>query len=83
MYVRNFYDEDWANNFMRHITVDDARGWWEHASRVIWEGGYGAARVQEPQEQSYGALVSFVWEPSGCCCNLRIVSDEGWYAHPS
>ena len=27
VYLQNFYHEDWANNFMMHITVDDARGW--------------------------------------------------------
>ena len=34
-YLQNYYNEDWANNFMMHITVDDARAWWEHASKVI------------------------------------------------
>ena len=65
VYLQNYYNEDWANNFMMHISVDDAREWWEHASRVIGEGGYGAARAREPQEQSYGALVTFAWDPSG------------------
>ena len=50
---------------MMHITVDDARGWWERVSRVIEEGGYGSARVREPEEHSYGALVTFVWDPCG------------------
>lgn len=59
-----YYNEDWANNFMMHITVDDAGAWWEHASRVIEDGGFKGARVREPQEQSYGALVTFVWDPS-------------------
>ena len=65
LYLQNFYYEDWANNFMMHITVDDARAWWEHAFRVIEGGGYQPARVREPEEQSYGALVTFVWDPSG------------------
>ena len=65
LYLQNFYNEDWANNFMMHITVDDARAWWEHASKVIKDGGYQSARTREPEEQSYGALVTFVWDPSG------------------
>ena len=65
VYLQNYYNKDWADNFMLHITVDDARGWWEHASKVIEEGGYECARVREPEEQSYGALVTFVWDPSG------------------
>lgn len=39
VYLQNYYNKDWADNFMLHITVDDARGWWEHASKVIEEGG--------------------------------------------
>ena len=65
VYLQNYYNEGCANNFMMHITVDDARAWWEHDSRVIEEGGYEYARVRELQEQSYGALVTFVWDPCG------------------
>ena len=64
-YLQNYYNESWANNFMMHITVDDARAWWQRASDVIEDGGYQYARLQEPSEQSYGALVTFVWDPSG------------------
>ena len=60
VYLQNYYNEGWANNLMMHITVDDARAWWEHASRVIEKCGDEYARVREPQEQSYGALVAFV-----------------------
>ena len=65
LHLQNFYNEEWANNFMMHITVNDARAWWEHACKVIEEGGYEQARSREPQEQPYGALVTFVWDPSG------------------
>ena len=64
-YLQNYYNEDWANNFMMHITVDDARAWWQYASSVIAKGGYQYARLREPSEQSYGAIVTFVWDPSG------------------
>ena len=64
-YLQNYYNEDWANNFMMHITVDDARARWQHASSVIAKGGYQYARLREPSEQSYGAIVTFVWDPSG------------------
>ena len=50
---------------MKHIALADARTWWEHASTVIDEGGYEQARTREPEEQAYGALVTFVWDPSG------------------
>ena len=76
LYLQNYYNEDWANNFMIHITVDDARAWWEHASKVIEDGGYKYARVREAQEQCYGALVTFVWDPSGILLHFAQYHDR-------
>ena len=39
-YLQNYYNEDWANNSMMHITVDGARTWCDHASKVIDKGRY-------------------------------------------
>lgn len=64
-YLQNYYHKDWANNFMMHITVEDAQAWYEHAAEVISEGGYKYARLKAPQKEAYGALVTFVWDPSG------------------
>ena len=64
-YLQNYYNEEWANNFMLHITVDDARAWWQHASGGIENGGYQNARLRDPGEQPYGTLVTFVCDPSG------------------
>ena len=75
-YLQNYYNEDWANNFMMHITVDDARAWWEHASKVIENGAYEYARVREPQDQPYGALVTFVWDPSGVLLHFAQYRDN-------
>ena len=62
-YLQNYYQKDWAENFMLHITVDDAQAWFEHASKVISEQGGG--NVRPPKHESYGALVTYVWDPSG------------------
>ncbi len=64
-YLQNYYNKDWANNFMLHITVDDADAWWRHASGVIESSNYKYARLKAPEEQPYGALVTHVWDPSG------------------
>ena len=64
-YLQNYYNKEWANNFMMHITVQDAKAWWQLASKVIKEGKYKFARLKEPKEESYGALVTYVWDPSG------------------
>ncbi len=64
-YLQNYYNRAWANNFMFHITVEDARAWHDHAKAVIDTGNYGPARLWEPKEESYGSLVTYVWDPSG------------------
>ena len=50
---------------MLHITVEDAHSWYERVKLVLDERKFGAARVDPPREQSYGALVTFVWDPVG------------------
>jgi len=64
-YLQNYYNKEWADNFMLHIMVEDAQAWWHHASAVITNGNYQNVRVNEPKEESYGALVTHVWDPSG------------------
>ena len=64
-YLQNYYNKTWADNFMMHLTVQDATAWWEHAAKVIENGQYKNARVKKPKEESYGALVTYVWDPSG------------------
>lgn len=64
-YLQNYYQKDWAENFMLHILVEDAQAWYEHARSIVELGGFEAARVQEPQKQEYGAIVTFVHDPSG------------------
>lgn len=76
IYLQNYYNKHWANNFMLHITVDDARAWWKHASTVIEAGNYKYARLNEPKEQSYGALVTHVWDPSGVLLHFAQFHDE-------
>ena len=34
-YLQNYYQRGWANNFMLHITVEDAQAWYDHATAVI------------------------------------------------
>ena len=64
-YLQNYYQKEWANNFMLHITVEDAQAWFEHASAVIKAGNWPHARVNAPKQEDYGAIVTYVWDPSG------------------
>lgn len=64
-YLQNYYAREWAENFMLHVSVDDARAWHEHVSRLIASNRFPGARVSAPKQEPYGALVTHVWDPSG------------------
>lgn len=64
-YLQKYYQRKWCENSMLHITVEDAAAWYQNVSTVLQTKSYGAARVKEPREQSYGALVTHVWDPVG------------------
>ena len=65
LYLQDYYIEQWANNFMIYVVVDDARQWYEHISSALAEGAFPGARVNPPKEESYGALVTYAWDPCG------------------
>lgn len=64
-YLQDYYQRTWCKNAMLHITVADAQSWYSHAVKILQSRSYGIARVRPPAEQDYGALVTFVWDPSG------------------
>ena len=63
--LQDYYVKDWANNFMFHVDVEDAHAWHTHASKVIAEGNFDYARLNEPKLMDYGPIVTHVWDPSG------------------
>lgn len=69
-YLQRYYQQDWCENSMVHITVDDAHGWYEHVSAVLAANTFGSAKVSAPARQDYGALVTFVWDPGGVLLHL-------------
>jgi hypothetical protein len=64
-YLQNYYQKDWAENSMLHLTVADAHAWHAHVSALLAGGAFPGARVAPPKREDYGALVTHVWDPSG------------------
>ncbi len=69
-YLQAWYQKDWAENTMLHITVQDARACYTQIKSVVDSGRYPSARVAEPRLEPYGALVTYVWDPSGVLLHL-------------
>lgn len=64
-YLQNAYLQEWAENTMLHLTIDDALACFEQVSGVIATGQFPGARVAPPKQQPYGALVTHVHDPAG------------------
>lgn len=69
-YLQDYYIREVAENCMLHLTVTDAQAWHRHVSSVLRAGHFPDARVQPPKLQSYGAIVTFVHDPSGVLIHL-------------
>jgi catechol 2,3-dioxygenase-like lactoylglutathione lyase family enzyme len=59
------YVEEWAENSMLTVQVDDAAAWYVHVEQVLAGGGFDGARVAAPRREDWGAVVTYVWDPAG------------------
>ena len=75
-YLQRYYVKEWSENSMLHITVEDARSCFEQISDVLAGGRFPEARVASPKEEPYGAIVTYVWDPSGVLLHLAQWVDE-------
>ena len=64
-FLQDYYQKDWAENFMLYINVPDVDVWYSHVSEVLASGQFPKARARAPQKMDYGDTVSHVWDPSG------------------
>ena len=63
--LQDHYVKDWAENSMLTVVVDDATAWHRRVSTALAGGDLGPARVAEPRHESWGATVTYVWDPCG------------------
>lgn len=75
-FLQNYYAEEWANNFMFQVSVDDASAWYEHVSKILDEENFDNARLNPPKKESYGAITTHVWDPSGVLIHFSQYLDE-------
>lgn len=75
-YLQNYYQQEWADNFMLHIGVEDAPAWRDRVSALIRTGKFAGVRVDGPKPESYGALVTYVWDPAGILLHFAQWTDD-------
>jgi hypothetical protein len=62
--LQNYYNKDWAENFMFVIGVADVEAWHHRAREIVGSGEFLNVRFKPP-EQVDGAQVLHIWDPSG------------------
>jgi hypothetical protein len=72
--LQDFYVEEWANNFVLHMFVDDLDAWWEHVSSLNLDSRYGVKSPRAPKLQSWGLTVAYMFDPAGVLWHIAAIS---------
>lgn len=63
--LQNYFQEQWAANFMMQLMVDDLDAWWEHIQGLDLEARFGVPSPKAPALQPWGLRVAYVVDPAG------------------
>ncbi|MGA2745205.1 MAG: VOC family protein [Candidatus Sulfotelmatobacter sp.] len=63
--LQNYYQKEWAENFMMQLMVDDLDAWWAHIEGIDLPGKFKVQPPRAPAMQPWGLRVAYVWDPSG------------------
>ena len=50
---------------MIFVVVDDATAWYRLVQNLVDSQQFQGIRVSPPKQESYGALVTYAWDPCG------------------
>lgn len=62
--LQNYYVQDWANNFMFVIGVEDVEAWHQRAIELLNSNAFAGMRVRPPEPVD-NSLVLHVVDPTG------------------
>ena len=63
--LQNYYQKEWAENFMMQIMVEDLDAWWEHITALDLPGRFGVQPPKAPAMQPWGLRIAYIVDPSG------------------
>jgi hypothetical protein len=71
--LQNYYVQQFAENFMMHLMVDDADTWWKHIDTIKLAEKYPGIMAKAPAVQPWGLRVLYLSDPTGV---LWHIADE-------
>ena len=63
--LQNYFQKEWAENFMMQLMVDDLDSWWAHVSSLALPEKFGVPAPKPPAMQPWGLRIAYVVDPSG------------------
>ena len=63
--LQQYYQEDWAQNFMMQLMVDDLDSWWVHIQSLDLPDRFGIPEPRPPALQPWGLRIAYLVDPSG------------------
>ena len=63
--LQNYFQKEWADNFMMQLLVDDLDAWWTHIQTLDLPGQFGVPPPKPPAMQPWGLTVAYLIDPSG------------------
>ena len=63
--LQRYYQQQWADNFMMQLMVDDLDAWWDHIEALDLPGRFGVRPPKAPAMQPWGLRIAYVVDPSG------------------
>jgi hypothetical protein len=71
--LQAYYVQEWAENFVIHLTVTDVTKWWNHILALNLTGRYGV-KIMPPRMDGW-ATVAPVTDPSGVLWRIAQLYD--------
>jgi catechol 2,3-dioxygenase-like lactoylglutathione lyase family enzyme len=63
--LQDFFVQQWAENFMMHVLVDDLDAWWAHIASLDLPARFGVQPPRPPKPEPWGLRVAYVFDPCG------------------
>lgn len=63
--LQKHYQQQWAENFMMQLMVDDLDAWWSRIHALELPAKFGVPEPKPPALQPWGLRVAYVVDPSG------------------
>jgi hypothetical protein len=63
--LQNYYQAEWAGNFVMQLMVGDLDAWWAHIEALDLPARFGVPGPKPPALQPWGLRVAYVVDPSG------------------